>query len=165
MTSPAAELLILGVGSPYGQDDIAWWAVDFLQQHQRQWIEGDTQIEFKKLDRPGMALMQEWHAGQDVLIIDALVGEGVQSGQLYPIERDWAHPGLTSPQSSHELGVAQALAMAGVLGLLPGRLRVLGMGISLQGEVCEQKLWQGALLDYARQIPATATEAMDVPSP
>ncbi|MFN7094062.1 MAG: hypothetical protein ACK4M7_01730, partial [Burkholderiales bacterium] len=47
--------LILGVGSPYGDDQLGWLAIDLLKLYLKA---QPTTVELAKVDRPGLNLLQ-----------------------------------------------------------------------------------------------------------
>jgi hydrogenase maturation protease len=78
-----------------------------------------------KLDRPGGRLPAILDGAERALLIDALGGPGAPGAvrRIDPAELAAGGTGL----SGHRFGVAEALALARALGLLPPRLALLGI--------------------------------------
>jgi len=113
---------ILGVGSPYGDDQAGWLVIDALAGM------GIQGVELVKLDRPGAALVGQLDSANRVVLIDAMQGGG-EPGTIRRFDRnDW--PDFAQGLSSHGLGVAEALALAKALDALPADLTLYGIEIS-----------------------------------
>jgi hydrogenase maturation protease len=110
---------ILGVGSPFGADRLAWQAVDHLAGL------GLTDCELTKLDRPGSQLLAYLQGVERVVIIDA-VRLSDNPGSVITIDLETLHQ-LEYLTSSHGFGVAEAIALAGQLGQLPSKFHILGI--------------------------------------
>ena len=114
-----SRVRILGVGSPAGDDQAGWLAVDALQ---------GTGLDACKLDRPGANLVSLLNGVDHVILIDAMQGGGAP-GQVRRFERnDWR--GYGQGLSSHGFGVVDALSLAEALGCLPERLELYGIEIA-----------------------------------
>lgn len=109
---------IIGIGSPFGADQLGWSAIDLLQTEL-------TDCELIKLDRPGSDLIRYFQGLDDVVLIDA-VQAGQSPGSVLRLEvEDLA---LSECQtSSHGFGVADALKMAAELNLSPKKLLLIGL--------------------------------------
>jgi hydrogenase maturation protease len=110
---------IIGVGSPFGMDQVGWLAIDHLQSCQF------DNCELIKLDRPGSGLLSYLQDVDQVVVIDALISNG-QAGDVKLLKQDE----LAQSQeltSCHGFGVAEALALADQLGELPQRISLLGI--------------------------------------
>ncbi len=109
---------IIGIGSPFGADQLGWSAIDLLQTEL-------PDCELIKLDRPGSDLIRYFQGLDDVVLIDA-VQAGQSPGSVLRLEvEDLA---LTECQtSSHGFGVADALKMAAELNLSPKKLLLIGL--------------------------------------
>lgn len=117
-------MLILGIGSPAGDDQAGWLVIDALGEIGLDAREG---VVLAKLDRPGANLVAKFEAAEHVVLIDAMhSGESVGSIRRFD-QRDW--PQYRGGLSSHGLGVAEALALARELGSLPGRVDLYGIEI------------------------------------
>ncbi len=113
--APAAPR-ILGVGTPHGDDQLGWIAVDRLRP-----LLPEGLLMAKASGGPGLL---ECLAGQDdLVIVDALAPAG-RPGTV----RSFAWPCddfiACAPWSSHGLGVVEALRFAEALGSLPRRVLI-----------------------------------------
>ena len=114
-----SRVRIFGVGSPAGDDQAGWLAVDALQ---------GSGLDACKLDRPGANLVSLLTEVDHVILIDAMQGGGAP-GQIRQFERnDWRAYG--QGLSSHGFGVLDALSLAEALGCLPARLELYGIEIA-----------------------------------
>jgi hydrogenase maturation protease len=110
---------LLGIGSPFGADRLAWQAIDYLDGL------GLSDCELIKLDRPGSQLISHFQNAEQVVIIDA-VRLSDHPGRVSAIDLKQLHQ-FECLTSSHGFGVAEAVALASQLGEMPARLHVLGI--------------------------------------
>lgn len=129
----APALRILGVGSPFGDDSIGFQAIELLRQESGL-FPADTEL--LALDRPGSTLVPLLENANTVVIIDAMTS-GKPPGTVLRLELADLIREENMP-SSHNLGVAEALALAKVLGMVPERLLVYGVEA---GEGVDQGVW------------------------
>jgi len=71
-------------------------------------------------------LIEAWTGANDVVVIDAVVS-GAPAGTVHVWDGQRLPTFATSAESTHGLGVAQAIKLAHSLGRLPQRLRVYGI--------------------------------------
>lgn len=119
-----SEVLVLGVGSPNGDDRAAWEAIAMLERHPAVRA-ADPAVAIEALDRPGAGLVARLGRARKVVILDA-VRSGAEPGRLHRLgggDLAMDHAGT----SSHGFGVAEALHLAGAIGALPAELVVLGI--------------------------------------
>lgn len=117
------RILIIGIGSPVGDDRIGLVAAERLC---RQELGADVAVQ--AAERPGIRLIDLWSPGDDVILIDA-VHVGARPGSLFRILAERIES-TTSPCSTHGIGVAEAIGLARVLGRLPRRLVLFGVEIA-----------------------------------
>jgi hydrogenase maturation protease len=110
---------LLGIGSPFGADRLAWQAIDYLAGL------GLRDCELFKLDRPGCQLISHFQSAEQVVIIDALRLDD-HPGRVTSIDLEQLSQ-FEYLTSSHGFGVSEALALARQLGELPTRLHILGI--------------------------------------
>jgi hydrogenase maturation protease len=110
---------IIGIGSPFGADQLGWLAIEHLQTCRL------ADCELIKLDRPGSGLLAYFQGAEQVVLIDALQSPG-RAGEVVAVSVDELANcvGLTS---CHGFGVAEAISLAARLGNLPDRLDLLGI--------------------------------------
>lgn len=117
MTAP--DLLVIGVGNPdCGDDGIGPMVADLLADLLPPGV--------TLLRRSGdmLAMLDDWAGHAGVVLIDAATSMG-KPGTWHRIDllRDTLPSGLALA-STHAFGVAQAVALAGALGRIPGQLVV-----------------------------------------
>lgn len=105
---------IICCGTPYRGDDAAGLVV--AQRLQR------LGIEVSMCTGEATALLQAMDGADDVLIVDAVI-TGAARGTIYEWLDDATEFQHNSP-TTHALGVAEAIALARVLGRLPKRLHI-----------------------------------------
>jgi hydrogenase maturation protease len=110
---------ILGVGSPFGADQLAWLAIDHLAGLDLK------DCELTKLDRPGGQLISYFQGVDRVVVIDAVCVPD-NPGSVTTIDLEILHQ-LEYLTSSHGFGVAEAVALARQLGQLPPNFHILGI--------------------------------------
>jgi len=106
-------------------------------------------------------LMEAWKDADDVIVIDAVVtGAPVGTVQAWDGRQLRASGGI--PASTHGLGVAEGIELAGVLNRLPTRLRVYGIegrrfepGVEISPEV------QRAVEEVVQRIIADGSGSPD----
>jgi hydrogenase maturation protease len=119
---------IIGVGSPAAGDDLGWAAIAALEEAGLHRC-----ADLLCLDRPGPALLDDLQGRSRVILIDAMQA-GLAPGSVRTLSPEEliasAHP-----PSSHDLGLAETLALARALGCIPARLYVIGVetGLVLDG--------------------------------
>jgi hydrogenase maturation protease len=108
--------LIVGLGSPHGDDRLGWIAVDRLRKRLPDGISAH-QVQ------GGLELL-ECLDGQDAaVVIDAAAPAG-RPGTVRSFAWPCTELALSSPMSSHGLGLVEALHLAEALGRLPRRVRI-----------------------------------------
>lgn len=118
------NITVFGIGSPYGVDKVGWEAIESLQKDQTfQTLTGNS-INYLSLDRPGIALLDYLGGVDYAILIDAIAGG--TPGKIVEVEMDQL---LADPAyfSSHNAGVAEALAIGGVLNSLPQKIELIGI--------------------------------------
>lgn len=120
---------VIGVGSPWGDDQVGWRAAETLRG-----LFEDDRVAVTTLDRPGAALCEHWQRNDSVVLLDAVRAHG-DIGRIHCVE-DSAIAGFAGTSlSSHGFGVAEAVALATTLEAMPRRLCLLGLEVSGIGSV------------------------------
>jgi len=90
------------------------------------------------------SLIEDWNGADDVIVIDTVI-TGAPVGTVKVWDGQAPLDSATATASTHGLGVAEAIALARVLGHLPARLRVYGVeGRRLQpGAVMSPEVQRG----------------------
>jgi hydrogenase maturation protease len=121
------DLKVLGIGSPFGDDQLGWEVVKLLQQRPTLLAFTSNQLQLLYCDRPGMHLLELMRDAQTVFLIDA-VKTGAPIGSLHRFQNNEIKAVRTS-LSTHGLGVAEAIEMGETLHLLPPNLILYGVEI------------------------------------
>ena len=122
------SLRVIGIGSPFGGDSVGFEAIERLRKERDRF---PATTELLSLDRPGSSLVPFLEDAKIVVLIDAMQSGQppgtVQRLQLTELLAEATHP------SSHSLGVAEALALAKALGVLPGKIFIYGIEMDESG--------------------------------
>ncbi|GAA0796085.1 hydrogenase maturation protease [Marinobacterium sediminicola] len=118
--------LIIGIGSPFGDDQVGWRVIDQLRQ-----MGLPSAIQLLSLDRPGPELIEQMQGGASVTLIDAVISEQHPVGCCLELDPDQLAQLDTC--SSHGFGLSNTLALAQQLDQLPTRLRIFGVSIRTPG--------------------------------
>jgi len=126
---PAAvtPVRIIGIGSPFGDDQLAWHIVETLQQDAHFPQLQQQQLSFIKADRPGAGLLELMQGADLVILIDAMKS-GARQGTIRRFEEHEIED-LTVPLSSHGFGVTAALTLAQALNAMPKKLILYGIEV------------------------------------
>ncbi|MFW2571387.1 hydrogenase maturation protease [Legionella sp. 29fVS95] len=122
------ELLILGIGSPFGDDRLGWEVVQGLQQKKALQDYSTEQLQFMACDRPGLNLLDWMQQAKTVFLIDA-VRTGAKVGSLLYLENEEIKT-INPIQSTHEFGLANTIEMGKILNLLPKKLVLYGIEVN-----------------------------------
>jgi hydrogenase maturation protease len=117
---------IIGVGSPFGADQVGWLAVDWLERSELCKRFADLHLNFYQADRPGALLLEQLHDVDAAIIIDAMQS-GLSFGTLRTFTLDEVLRPHTGLVSSHAFGVSESLALGASLGALPRLLTIVGI--------------------------------------
>jgi hydrogenase maturation protease len=125
------ELIILGIGSPFGADRLGWEVIDLLKKDKKaSSLTEKTRIE--ACDRPGMSLAQYIRTFPKAILIDAIVADKPPGTIITLDGHNLEQTG--SPLSSHGHGITDALQLGATLGWLPPQLTVMGMVVAPDSE-------------------------------
>jgi len=125
-----APMRIIGIGSPFGDDQLGWHVVDALQRNAQLEQFPRQQLSFIKTDRPGTHLLELMQDAEVVILVDAMKS-GAPAGTIRCFEGPEIEA-VSSPLSSHGFGVMSALKLGQALGSLPGRVILYGIEIHNQ---------------------------------
>lgn len=124
-------IVVAGIGSPFGADQIAWMVIDALHADYEC---HDTRIKLIKLDRPATELLMCIRGVDQAVIVDAIQG-GWEKGRIIRLQREDID-GSENFLSSHGFGLTATLNLGKQLQLLPRELRIIGL------EVTEDINWE-----------------------
>lgn len=118
---------ILGIGSPFGDDQVGCLAADCLKTElsKDQYISKLVSIESH--DRPGLRLIELMNPAKVVFLIDA-VKSGCAIGTIHRLKNKEIYA-FQNRLSTHEMGVAQALQLGHSLNALPEHIILYGIEI------------------------------------
>ena len=134
-----SRILIIGVGSPFGDDRLGWEVAEGLRRCAFMAALPPEWFEISQLDRPGTMLPTHWRRTDTVILIDA-IRSGAAPGTRHRLDMgDVA--GIGAPRSSHGFGILSAIELARALGDMPARLLLRGIEVD--------PLWTGFSLSMA----------------
>lgn len=110
--------LILGIGSPFGDDKAGWLVVDKLKQNPAiaKLVENGC-LQLEVADRPGINLINWLLDEYERIVLIDMVKTNLQvSGTVYNLKASDII-GFSGMLSSHSLGVSASLALARELGI------------------------------------------------
>ncbi|MCX7116394.1 MAG: hydrogenase maturation protease [Legionellales bacterium] len=122
-----SELHVLGIGSPFGDDQLGWEVVKLLQQSPIISLCTPEQLHIAYCDRPGMHLLELMRPAQTVFLIDA-VKTGAALGTLHRFQNEQIED-LGDTLSTHALGIAEAMKIGAILRILPRAVILYGVEI------------------------------------
>ncbi|MGM0676875.1 hydrogenase maturation protease [Ectothiorhodospira marina] len=133
-------VLVIGIGSPFGEDTLGWEAVEALPP-----VSGVSTL---TLDRPGAGLIEAMKEQHTVILVDAMDAGG-PPGTVHVLSMDdLIHPDTTV--SSHSLGVVGALALGKAMGVLPPTVHIIG--IQMGSTPMPDEIRKSALAQIHQQI-------------
>jgi hydrogenase maturation protease len=118
MTLPK-PVRVVGVGSPQGDDAVAWDVVRQLQA-----IPGDG-VEFFQVDG-GQRLLEILDGSGSLILIDAM-SSGAETATIRRLEWPDSNLEVMRPGSTHDMNPGQALRLADTLGLVAERIIIFGI--------------------------------------
>jgi hydrogenase maturation protease len=138
---------VVGVGSPLGDDGLAWEVVRQLRERQ------DLPLEIEVyLVKGGQRILDVLDGRGTLLLVDA-VEASTRPGAIHRFE--WPDDRIESlrPGSTHDLRPAEALRLASVLGIAPARVIIFGIeaeSIDPQGGLSQPVL--AAVAEFVRRL-------------
>ncbi|MGI9594858.1 MAG: hydrogenase maturation protease [Acidimicrobiales bacterium] len=118
-----ASTVVIGIGNPMrGDDGVGPWAVEQLGRPTV-----PPNIDLVTLDGEPTRLVDAWKGRRLAVVIDAIVADS-PPGTIHRVEVGVdLLPGRTPARSSHQTGLAEAIAFASVLDRRPDRLVIYGI--------------------------------------
>ncbi|MEU6255784.1 hydrogenase maturation protease [Streptomyces sp. NPDC047043] len=137
--SPRARIAVIGVGNDFRRDDGVGWAVlaGLRERAGERPLPPGTVL--ATCDGDPARLIGLWEGADLAVVVDAAHAHPGTPGRVHRLELDAGHLAQPPTTSSHGLGLGEAVELARVLGVLPGRLVVyavegadsaLGTGLS-----------------------------------
>lgn len=154
--SVSPGILVIGIGNEYRGDDAVG-----LEVARRIRVRCPKGVAVEEYSGDLTGLLDCWQSGDEVVLVDA-VRSGAPPGTIVRFDAlDGDLPGeLTSPVSSHGMGVIDALALARALDRLPARLILYGIegrafeaGAHISAELADalDKTMQRIMLEISRR--------------
>ncbi|MCX7117338.1 MAG: hydrogenase maturation protease [Legionellales bacterium] len=122
-----SELHVLGIGSPFGDDQLGWEVVKLLQRRPTLYHYTQEQLHMACSDRPGMHLLELMRPAQTVFLIDA-IKTGAALGTLHRFQNKEIE-GIGDTLSTHALGISEAMKIGASLQILPQKIILYGVEI------------------------------------
>ncbi|MGD8940635.1 MAG: hydrogenase maturation protease, partial [Gammaproteobacteria bacterium] len=119
------RIIVVGVGSPYGDDSLGWEVVRQLRLHPKIQQLAVRHVAIQCADRPGIDLLNLINHSDTALLIDAAVSD-FPPGTITRLEDDDIDTVLNNT-STHDFGVLETIALGKALNQLPQRVIVLGI--------------------------------------
>ena len=122
-----STLRVLGIGSPFGDDQLGWMVIQLLQK--RPALAGflPDQLQLIGCDRPGMHLIELMRHAQTVFLIDA-VKTGSPTGTLHRFQNEEMEA-IGNALSTHAFSIAEAMKIGAILKALPPTVILYGIEI------------------------------------
>ncbi|WP_116962966.1 hydrogenase maturation protease [Fastidiosibacter lacustris] len=107
------KVLIVGIGSPFGDDQFGWLVAKNIQER----LIAKHRVDVEIVDRPGLNLLRFLEQGyQKIILIDA-VNAGLRIGEILCLKANEISKFIKGSLSSHHIGVAPSLALANALNM------------------------------------------------
>jgi hydrogenase maturation protease len=123
------KTLVLGIGSPFADDQFGWFVADKVEQ-----LTSDrSDIVVDSADRPGMNLLSYLNEGYSkIFLIDAVYAKQ-KPGTFYHLNADKII-GFDGFLSSHSIGVSPSLALAQALKIDISNVEFIGVEMERMNE-------------------------------
>ncbi|WP_115707841.1 hydrogenase maturation protease [Legionella sainthelensi] len=119
---------VLGIGSPFGDDQAGWEVAKALKQQLSVCASISACVHIESIDRPGIRLIELIKKSDTVFLIDA-VRSGGTLGTIHQFTKEDI-VGSVPKFSTHNLDILQALQIASALNELPSHLLFYGIEIN-----------------------------------
>ena len=129
-------IAVIGVGSPFGADQLGWRVVDCLQQTNIPKSKTGQKVDLYKLDRPGSGVIDQLQGAHAAILKDAVISEQLEGNQLVVLSIDELLNLIDNDMnrfrliSSHEFGLAEAIQLAKSLNVLPEKTTLVGLNLT-----------------------------------
>src|SRR5262249_40441021 len=123
--NPPTPIRVIGVGSPMGDDALAWEAVRRVQECIGKESELRSSIGFYRIE--GGQRLLEILDGQGTLILVDASSSGATPGTIQRFAWPNERIEMLRPGSTHDMRPGEALNLAATLGIAPARVVVFAM--------------------------------------
>jgi hydrogenase maturation protease len=108
------KILILGIGSPFADDQFGWFVADKLTEMIKE--KNIQNVTVESADRPGLNLLTYLDSNYErIILIDAVYAKVTPGTEFYFKAKDILS--FSGFISSHSVGVAPSLALADAIGM------------------------------------------------
>lgn len=118
---------VLGIGSPFGDDQVGWKIADALKMQISMHANIDPFVIIENHDRPGVRLIELMSEASTVFIIDAIKSKS-EIGTIHRFKNNDIFE-LENRLSTHNMGVSEALLLGSALHALPDNIILYGIEI------------------------------------
>ncbi|AOU97403.1 hypothetical protein BI364_04850 [Acidihalobacter yilgarnensis] len=133
------RLAVIGIGSPFGGDRIAWTVIERLRSRPLDAGYSSGGMILEACDRPGPNLIEQLRGLEHAILIDAVMGATVPAA--WYDEASFVR--MAAPLSGHAIGLAETLALGRALGDLP-TIDLLGLCLTsdtqVEAQICTSAL-------------------------
>lgn len=126
------ELIIVGIGSPFGPDRLGWQVIELLGSAEYAQRLNNAQVQLQSSDRPGTSLLHTLQQFPKAILVDAILADQPAGTIIVTDANTLANNG--EQFSSHGFGVAETLQLGQVLEWLPSRLVIVGIVVECNVE-------------------------------
>lgn len=120
---------VVGIGSPFGDDQLGWRVADLLQKNPALQIYLANKLDVQLSDRPGLTLLNEMRNTHTLYVIDAVKTKNKQVGRIHRMN-DQLLSAESGFLSTHGFGLKQAIDLAKALQCLPHKTIIYGIEIN-----------------------------------
>lgn len=149
------EILVLGIGSPFGTDNVGWMVIDKLEKIKNAHPERYGNLSLHSLSRSDTGILELLSDYQYCIIIDAVILNGDSfSAQDFRVREVGLEEIDTCPDkfSSHGFGLGATLQLGKAMNMLPGKLEILGLEIPA--------IWENGMDLYLEPLTNIAVDAV-----
>ncbi len=164
MAGPVPRILVLGLGNDVLTDDAVGLRVAAAV---RETLSNEPEVEVRATTEMGLALLDEMEGREGLVLVDSVQTGNAPPGQIHEFSAAQVRESK-GPRTPHFVGVGDALALGGLLGLkMPREVAVFAievadpftLGTSLTPGVA------GAVAPAAVRVAARAREFLARPAP
>jgi sulfhydrogenase subunit alpha len=131
-TDTLNSTIVIGIGSPYGNDSLGWEVIQRLQQDEN--LKLNRAVKLLYLDRPGLRLLDIIQPDDRVILVDAVSSSQAPGSLVRFYFNDIKSQGKQI--STHNLGLADTLHIGSTLLQLPKQGLLLGLETGGQVDRC-----------------------------
>lgn len=123
------SIRVFGIGSPFGDDQLGWKAIDMLLDDASLQPYLPDYLKLKKFDRPGLSLLSDFQDATAVILIDAIVSNN-EIGRIHRLNKQEINS-TKNLISTHHISIAETLQLGDNLNILPEKIILHGMEIDI----------------------------------